>query len=222
MLNTKQVSYHSTNDPEKAKVMLSSLPDTIACDFEVAIRYTEDELKAMAAELETDISRRRKIELEQTLRATALDHPYHCTITHFSLGLSDHFSYVFICDNKEIIDVIYDFLVDTDVKQIWHNASYDFKHIYYNRQKFPKNYEDTQILAKTLVNHCDITQARTGLKELAGHVYGAWAIAADNFTLAQLHDEKVIHYAAIDSAATMWIWNNLQNRFKGVDDATYN
>ena len=157
--------------------------------------------------------RRRAIELRQTLSATALDHPFHSVITHFSFATSDSFGRVIICDTEIIRGIVLDFLVSTSLTQVWHNASYDFRHVYFNTRKFPLNYEDTQILAKTLINHCDTSRSQTGLKYLAGHWYGAWGISADNFELSHIYDDHVHHYAAIDACATFKLWTELQGRF---------
>lgn len=95
--------------------------------------------------------------------------------------------------------------------------SYDFRHLYYHTGKFPINYEDSQILAKTLINHVDTFKARTGLKELQGHKYSAWGISSDNFTLAQMNEPHVLHYAAIDAAATYDLWQYLQSQCDDID-----
>ena len=95
--------------------------------------------------------------------------------------------------------------------------SYDFKHIYYYTKRFPINYEDTQILAKTLINHVNTFKAKTGLKELAGHMYGSWGISSDNFDLSRMYDEHVLKYAAIDSCATLWLWNYINSECDIID-----
>ena len=207
------VTYDTISTIPAAQALFDSLPDTIALDFEVATRYTPAERASMQATLDNDPPKRERIAIEQALRATALDHPYHCTVTHMSLAFSTTHGYTFIFDTPELLDYVMSFLVTTPIRQVWHNASYDFRLIYFHTRKFPRNYEDTQILSKTLINHCNTFQARTGLKELAGHMYGAWGISSDNFDLANLHDPHVHLYAAIDACATFFLWTNLQSRF---------
>jgi DNA polymerase I-like protein with 3'-5' exonuclease and polymerase domains len=207
-----KVTYKSTSDIVEANEWLASLPDTIACDFEVATRYTPSERSAMEASLNSDIPEMDKIAIRQALSATALDHPFHCVVTHLSVATSDNEAYVFICDNDKLRNRLFNFLTTTDRKQVWHNLSYDGKHIYFNTRRFPPNYEDTQILAKTLINHTNPLKAKTGLKEIAGHKYGAWGISSDYFDLSSIHDPHVHHYAAIDACATYWIYENLEKR----------
>lgn len=201
-----KVSYESTNDPKLVKQWLASTADLIACDFEVATRYNQVEREEMF--------QRDTLADRQALKATALDHPYHNVITHFSFASAIDEGKVIICDTEEVRDIVLDFLVTTEKTQVWHNASYDFKHIYFNTKKFPKIYEDTQILAKTLINNVDVFKAKTGLKDLAGHRYGAWGISSDYFTLDEMYNEHVLHYATIDACATYWLWQELQPRFK--------
>jgi ribonuclease D len=106
------------------------------------------------------------------------------------------------------------FLVSTPIQQIWHNASFDFRHIHYYTNQFPPNYDDSQILAKTLINHVETYKAKTGLKELAGYKYGSWGISADNFSIEQMYEPHVLKYAATDACATFWLWSYLQDYLK--------
>jgi hypothetical protein len=204
-----KVNYKSTNVPYTAIQWLRGLPDLIACDFETAIKYTPEQLAAFQAELETDPPKLRAVELRSKLAATALDHPSHVTITHLSVAWSESDSFVIILDTPRITDIVTNFLVTTTKTQIWHNASYDFRHLHYRTGKFPPNYEDSQLRAKCIVNHVDILKAKTGLKDLAGQWYGQWAVAAENFSLANIYDENLIHYAAIDSCATYKLFHSI-------------
>jgi ribonuclease D len=149
--------------------------------------------------------------------ATALDHPSHCTITHCSIATSDNQAYVFILDNTSITNYILNYLITTKQKQIWHNASYDFRFLQYFTGNLPYDYEDTQILAKCLINHVNTFKAKTGLKELAGHMYGSWAISKDNFSIEHMYEEHVLKYAAIDSCATYWVYNYMMTECDAID-----
>lgn len=206
------VTYDHTNDVVTAEKWLKELElfPFFGADFEVAIRYTKDELdfvKRLAEDDKQDYIERKRA--EALLSATPLDHPAHSLPTHLSIATSETDSKVIIIDSNEMLELVMDFLVTTETKQVWHNASYDFKHIYYHTGKMPKDYEDTQIFTKTLLNHVDVAKATSGLKELAGHAYGDWAIAQEQFTLEQMYNPFMIKYAAIDSCATVWVYNRL-------------
>ena len=207
-----QVTYKVARNSYAANKLISEIRnyDTFSADFEAATKYTPEEREAMEAELEQNPTKRRRIQLESTLAATALDHPAHVALTHCSIAVSDNEAYVFILDNKPITTLVLNFLVTTQQRQVWHNATFDFKHIYYHIGKLPQLFEDTQILAKTILNHVEVFRANTGLKQLAGHKYGNWAISTDNFDLSTIYDDHVHHYAAIDACATFWLWNSIQ------------
>ena len=205
------VTYKSTKSALIANQYLSEISKypIIAADFEVATRYTPAERAAMQAELDSNPPKSRRIQLESTLAATALDHPSHCTITHCSVAVSDRESYVFILDNASITNLVLNFLVTTPIKQVWHRASFDFRHIYYHTGKFPLDYEDSQVFAKTLLNHVDTYKANTGLKDLGGRWYGAWAISSDSFDLSKIYDPTVLLYSAIDACCTFKLYHEL-------------
>lgn len=211
-----KVTYKSTSNAYIANQYLAEIAQypVIAWDFEVAVKYTPEMLTAFQEELNSNPSRRRQIELNSMLSATALDHASHCTITHCSIAINDHESYVFILDNPKITKRVLQFLVTTTIKQILHNASYDFRHLYYHTGKMPLDYEDTQLLAKTILNHVEVHKAQTGLKQLAGHRYGAWGLSEDNFTLEHMYDNRMLQYAATDACATYWLWNSINRHLE--------
>lgn len=213
-----KVTYESTNNVLQANRFLQEISNhqQFAADFEVAVKYSDQELKSFEQELKSNPSKRRRIELESKLKATALDHPSHTQLTHCSIATNDHEGYVFILDNSKITNRILKFLVSTPIRQIWHNCSFDFKHIYYYTKKMPILYEDTQIRAKSILNHVEINKATTGLKELAGAQYGSWSISEDNFTLEQMYDPKMLLYAATDACATYWLWESINRHVKEV------
>ena len=188
----------------------------IACDFEAAIKYTPEQVKFLTSIRDSpNTSFLEQKFAASVLKADALDHPAHVKITHFSVAWSDSDAYVIIMESDEVTNAVLDFLITTEKKQVWHNASYDFRLIYYATGKFPKNYEDSQIFAKTVFNHVEVFKARVGLKELAGTVYGSWGIVEnDFFTLANLHDPRMLHYAATDACATFWVYDRLTKTFE--------
>lgn len=215
MEDTIKVTYKVASTPYKATQLLSSIPSIAAFDFEAATKYTAEE-QAEYAKMSQDpqytLQDRRM--LHSMAKATALSHPTHVLLTHLSVGISETEAFVIIMHNDRMRRLVLQWLIETDVTQIWHNATFDFKHIYYHTGQFPKNYEDTQQLAKTIINHVETYKAKTGLKELAGPHYGSWAVAADYFSLDQMFNPKLIEYAAIDGAATMWLWNSIQHHLK--------
>lgn len=209
-----QVDYQTTSDAATASEWLQTLPDMFAADFEAALRYPQEHIDNAKEMLKLDgneLTKKELIQYQSLVNASALGHPSHCIITHCSIASSEKDAFVFIINNQEIADVVLDFLTETDRTQVWHNYCYDGRLIRYYQGTDAKNVEDTQILAKTLINHSDVLKAGTRLKDLAGHWYGDWGISADNFTLDQQYEEHVLKYAAIDACATYKLWEYLND-----------
>jgi len=212
-----KVQYQSTNDADVAKLWLEGLPEVFSADFETAIRYTKETVdEAKLLMVDKDIPKLDRIAYQAVAKATALGHPSHCTITHCSIAYSESESYVFIIDSQEMADIILDFLVATDRLQVWHNYCYDGRFLMYYAGKGANNIEDTQILAKTLINHVDVLKSSTRLKNLMGAWYGDWGISVDNFTIEQQYEEHVLEYAAIDACATYKLWDYLNDFIKNA------
>lgn len=214
------VKYTFTDDIETAKNWIEFLKtkEVLACDFEAAIRYTKEDIEELEKIANKEVTNAIEYisarQAQGYLKATALDHPTHVQITHFSVAWTESDSYVFIIANDEIRDLVLDFLVTTEIKQIWHNASFDFKLVYYVTGKMPKHFEDTEIYSKCIFNHTETEKCKTGLKALAGAVYGDWAVAEETFCISNMYNENFLHYAAVDSCATMFVYNRLVESFE--------
>ena len=214
LIESAAVTHQQTNDAKEALEWLTSLTvPIVACDFEAASRYTDEEKEEFKAQLET-ASRLDKHLLQQRIDSSGLSHPSLSRLTHMSLAYSETEAYVFIFDNQEIQDTVLNWIVTTPIKQVWHNLCFDGKHIMHNTGKLPIDYEDSQILAKTLLNHVDNSKSATGLKHLMDYKFGAWAVSSDNFTLVNMYSPELIHYAAIDACATLTLWNEITSFLK--------
>lgn len=196
---------------------LNKLPDTIACDFETASRWTTEEKEEMKQYLDDHndtIDREEKRQIRQFIESDGLSHPSLTYVTHLSVAWSPTDVFVAVLPSDEHRKRVLRWLANTDRKQIWHNLSFDGKHIMYHTGSFPSNYEDTEVLAKTILNHVNTFEAKTGLKHLMGYKYGEWAVSADYFTLESIHDEDLIKYAGIDACATYALWLEIQESIK--------
>jgi hypothetical protein len=212
--DTIDVTYKVASTTYKAAPLLKEISKypVIAADFETTTIYSpkqREEWKLLLAS--GTLSKLEAVDLLSKLRATALDHPSHIRLTHCSIATSESEAYVFILDNKAITDYVLHYLTSSKQKIIFHNYSYDGRIIHYLTGKYLYDLEDTQILAKTLLNHVEVHKANTGLKHLAGHVYGSWGISSDNFDIAHMYDEKVLKYASTDACATYHLWSYLNS-----------
>lgn len=212
------INYTYTKNPYEANKLLRNLPELVACDFEAASKFTEEEKEFMKQRLERESNQNSLFShsLRQKINSDGLSHPSLAQITHFSVAWSETDSLIIITDTPKMKELVLNWLVTTSSKQVWHNAGFDFQHIYYNTGKFPKSYEDTQILAKTILNHVDVFKSRVGLKELMGYKYGDWAVSADSFHLDRMYDEDVIKYAGIDACATYALYQEMIQYIQGL------
>lgn len=216
LTQTVEVTYQSTSNPLIANQWLTSITTPIiACDFETASRYSDQDKEQLSAQLLTlPPSSLDYHMLKQKIASDGLSHPSLSRLTHFSLAISESFAYVFIIDSQRMHDLILSWLVRTSITQVWHNFSFDARYIYYHTNKFPIDYQDSQILSKTILNHVNNQRSQTGLKHLMGYKYGSWAISSDNFHLSQMYEDHVLYYAAIDSCACLALWQELQDYIK--------
>jgi hypothetical protein len=192
------------------------MPSLVACDFETSSIYTPQEhleFKAQLkqAELNPDANHDLLIDLKKRLDNSGLSHPSQVIITHFSIATSPTSAKVIILATDEVEHTVMDWLTTTPITQIWHNLSFDGRLIYHRTGKLPLNYEDTQQLAKSLINHVDTHKAKVGLKELMGYRYGNWGISSDNFNFTQAYEPHVIEYSGIDACATYQLWLDIQD-----------
>ena len=207
-----KVNYEYTNNLYKAKQWLDNLPELFAADFEVASKFTLKEKELIKYRLDNyKLTFEERRVLLQQLTSDGLSHPSLTYITHLSVGWSDRDSYVIICDNPAIRNLVYQFLTTTPKQQLWHNAVFDFKHIFYHTGVLPSNHIDTQLLAKSILNDADSFKDRTGLKELMAYAYADWAISKEDFTLEEMWSESMIKYAATDSCACMLLYEDIQS-----------
>lgn len=208
--------WNYTNDFDTAAEWLNNLPadQPIACDFETASMWT----KAQRKDFESKAKYATKwvsVKLKQKSATSGLSHPALTHLTHFSCAVSRTEAFVIILDTDEMRQALLEWLVEDTHMQIWHNLSFDGRHIMYHTGKLPQHYEDSQILAKTLLNHVNTYIARTGLKELMGWEYGSWAISDEvDFELDNMYDERMLKYACIDAMATFGLWEDIQTQLR--------
>jgi DNA polymerase I-like protein with 3'-5' exonuclease and polymerase domains len=219
MLDQPTLNIEHTDDPTIALQWLQAMPDLVACDFETSSIYTPEEqieFKAQLkeADLNPDANHDLVIDLRKKLNNSGLSHPSQAIITHFSIATSATDAKVIIFATDTVEKTVLDWLTTTQVKQVWHNLSFDGKLIHHRTGKFPQNFEDTQQLAKALINHVDVYKAKVGLKDLMSYRYGLWGISADNFNFTQAYDPHVIEYSGIDACATYQLWVDLQEEIQ--------
>ena len=210
MYKAIHVNYAYSNLGIIIRKWFEEIGDVFAADFETAAIYTQKEKEILAYRLDHRVlsDEERRVMLQQ-YKANGLSHPSMTTITHLSIADSEDNAKVIICDNEGVKKIVFNFLTTTPKKQIWHNCAFDFKHILYHTGKIPKNYVDTLLISRTLLNDAEGVKNDVGLKSLMGYAYGSWAIAKDNFTLEEMWDENMLKYAATDACATYKLYQEI-------------
>lgn len=208
----KDYKWEYTADFDEAEQWLRDLEENhsiASFDFEAASKYTEIEKEKLKKTIDY-APKWKRIALQQKIDSDGLSHPALTTVTHLSFATSRTEGKCIILTG-DLRTAVLDWLVTTDITQIWHNASFDFRHIRFNTGKIPKHYEDTQILAKTLLNHVDVFKAKSGLKDLMYHEFGDWALSDLQFSLENVFDERMLKYACIDASACWGLAEDIYN-----------
>jgi len=211
------VNYDYTNNLYIANKWLKGLPELFAADFEVASKWSKDYKSILQWRLNnfSNLSEEQKRVWLQYIQSNGFSHPSLSVITHLSVAWSNKDAYIIICDNNRIRHLIYNFLTTIPSTQIWHNAVFDFKHIFFHSGNLPKSYIDTQLLAKCLLNNANSARDRTGLKDLMAYAYGEWSISKEHYTLEEMWNENTIRYSATDSCATFKLYEDIQEEING-------
>ena len=202
--------YSSLNDTKTVLHDILNKYDLVACDFEAASIYTDEEKEII------EVKKRYTDEDDwETIRnydamynSDGLSNVRLINPTHLSVAWSECEAVVFVLNDHNTIEACNQ-LVSSKAKQIWHNASYDFGFIYKYTGKYPKNYEDSELLVKCLTNHVKSYKAPAKLKQLEGAFYGKWGIAKENFNQKNRFDKDMLEYSATDACATYHLYQRI-------------
>ena len=220
------VKYRVTNTLFTTKKVLEHIDAThtvVSFDIETRSIYTKTqrELAKIALKNIDGLTIEEENEYNRVLHSSGLSHPSIVKTTHIILGLDLEESIIIVIDDDERLEkFVFNWLVRTNVKLLIHNASFDLKMVHHRTGLFPKDYEDTQQLAKSLINDCNNYHSRTGLKLLVGdHYPPKWSMKGDtDYEVKDLKNEHFLDYCAIDGSAVLLLWSMLQEEVKGEED----
>ena len=209
--------YSTTWRIHNALVELQSLP-VLSFDTETRGVYTAEEREEAKQYLkEENISVSDRALALQVAENSGLSFPTLIRVTHFIFGVSESKSIVLVCAQPSMEKLIWQWIASYNGKLLVHNTSYDLKIMYSRIGKMPKDYEDTALLAKCLINDAEVWKAKVGLKDLMGSYYDpAWSLM-DDYEPDDLKKGSFLMYAAIDGAATFKLWYDMQS-WMGVED----
>ena len=203
---------------------VSTIAEIIASQYIEPVVYFCDQL---------DVAKRWLARYDADFHTVAVDFeakdltlPYFNPLTMLSIGWNLLKSTVIVFKDQAIQDYVLNWLVTTKVRQVWHNATFDWKFIKHHTGKLPINYEDSQLLAAVYNNNVDSAKRISGLKVLAGTLYQDWASAKSSFDLydtelnhtvtnlnyvgtndPSVYNLALIKYAGIDTMATKLAWD---------------
>ena len=197
---------------EKELNKLDNLP-LLSFDTEVNSVYTTDERKEAKELLKccTEDMHGEDIRLSKLVaNSSGLSHPKITKVTHFIFSISRDESIIFICRDMKTELLIWNWLAKYEGKLIVHNVGFDLKIMHDRTGKFPLDYEDTQLLAKCLINNADDWKAKTGLKHLMGQYYDPKWTEIGTYDVVNYKDKNFLRYCAIDGASTFKLWEDLK------------
>ena len=215
MINVKYKTFNTFYHINKILHKLNSIK-LLAFDVETRSIYSQDEIAEAKNLLKNPelLSPKDLILSKQVAKSSGLSFPSLIKTTHFILGLSKNESVIIVAQDYKTEMLMWNWVVNYPGKLIVHNTGFDLKICYQRTKKFPIDYEDSQLLAKTLINDSETWKARVGLKILMGSYYDPkWSLFKD-YDNKNLNDKKGLDYASIDGAATFYLWKLLQETCK--------
>jgi len=219
MNNRVKVTYDVYSSQYSVRKRLQKLlkeSDILSFDTETRSIYTKEEreeAKEYLKEVNTTDPYYKQARL--VANTSGLSYPSIIKTTHFQFSKSKNHSHIFICNSNDLELYIWNTIADYSGKLIVHNAMFDLKICYQRIKKLPKNYVDTALMVKCLINHVDVWKSKIGLKDLMGEYYDPkWALLAEDYEPKNLKDENFIKYCAIDSAATYYLHDLVLKEFE--------
>ncbi len=216
MLEHIQVSYKLYTTQYGIKTALESLNSAsmISFDLETQSLYSLEEKAEAKDLLKGDLSYQDTKLCKLAARSSGLSNPRLIKVTHFIFGLSQDESIICIANNRKTEVMIFNWLATYKGKVLIQNALFDLKIMYERINKLPADYEDTQLLAKSLINNVDDWQAKTGLKHLMSSYYDPKWELIETYDIQNYKDENFLRYASIDGAATFKLWEDIQETLR--------
>lgn len=204
---TLKVAYTAIDTLQEVHSFLQTLPKLIALDFEAKSHLAFS--GAVLPPPTDDATFEERRVYRQASTSNALSHPIYIRPTHLAVATSSTEATVILLRDPDILNYVMEWLVSTPRRQVWHNATYDLTLIFHHTQRLPRYFEDTMLMAKSLLNDCNNAKSNVKLKYLKGYKYGRWAVSPDSFETVADDDPTFLEYAATDACATFDLYQDI-------------
>ena len=142
-----------------------------------------------------------------------MSYPSLVNVSHFVFGLSRKQSIILIVNNEREELNVWNWIRNYKGLLLIHNTLFDLKVMYHRVGCLPEYYEDTQIMAKSLINNSNNWKSKVALKVLMGSHYSPEWTLIDEYEPENPRDPKFLMYTAIDGASTFFLYELLQEEF---------
>ena len=219
------VKYEIASTTFKIQTILRKLESysILSLDTETQSIYSKEERKEADKlvqlwkkdkQAETKYPRNEQKLIRQIAKSSGLSYPELIKVTHFIFSISEDFSYILIPNSSETEMFVWEWINNYNGKLIIHNSLFDLKIDYHRTKQLPKDYDDTQLMAKVLLNDADEFEGKVGLKHLMGSYYDPkWTMLnEDGYDVVDYKNEAFLRYASIDGAATYKLYQLLTEK----------
>ena len=214
-MTTIVVEHTVYSSPWFVQKALKKLEDEPFLSFDIETKgvYPKTDRSEALKMLNTDLSLEERRLTSIISNNSGLSYPSLVDVTHFIFGTSRSTSVILICSSAQEEMRIWNWIVNYSGCLLIHNTMFDLKVMYHRTEKLPGKYEDTQMMAKVLINNADSWKAKVGLKELMGSYYDPKWTLIDEYEPENPRDPAFIRYAAIDGAATFYLYELIKEEF---------
>lgn len=205
------VSYSVHSTPWSIHQKLIDLGENSLMSFDIETKglYGKEQRKEALMLVGEDLDVKTHGLVSVVAHNNGLSFPSLVRTTHFIFGMSKQTSVVLVPQSLQMEMRIWNWLIDYSGKLLIHNTLFDLKVMYHRVKALPSDYEDTALMLKTLINNSDVWKAKVGLKDVMGEYYSpSWSLF-DEYEPENDKDPKILEYAAIDGAATYFLYEML-------------
>jgi hypothetical protein len=204
---------HSTAYSIRRALIELSKHSLMSFDTETKGVYSKEERKIAMKALETDLSSKDRKIASLIAFNSGLSYPSLVNVTHFVFGLTESKSIILIPPNDNTELLIWSWMTNYCGMLAIHNTLFDLKLMYHRTGALPRHYEDTQLMAKTLINNSAVWKAKVGLKDIMGSYYDPKWVLMNDYEPDNPREKSFLHYAAIDGAATYKLYQMIKGEF---------